>query len=83
MRAARNLMPMTVALGVLMMLAGCYRHVVRAEGTAARQHDVYQPNMRDDRLPVVDDLEDAVFEPERDRKPRTGRRIPPEMLQQP
>lgn len=30
-------------------LAGCYHHVVRAEGTSPGEFKVYEPNLKDDR----------------------------------
>jgi hypothetical protein len=49
-------------------VAGCYKHVVREEGGFGRtRQTIYEPNLKDDRIPVVDDAEDAIF----------GKRKPP------
>ncbi len=37
------------------------RAVVRASGPTAHTVEVHEPNMKSDRLPIVDDVEDAIF----------------------
>ncbi len=42
-------------------LTGCYERVVRASGPTAHTVEVHEPNMKSDRIPIVDDVEDAIF----------------------
>ena len=50
--------------------AGCYERVVRARGPGASRVDVYEPNLEDKRIPIVDDAEDAIFGPRSESQPR-------------
>jgi hypothetical protein len=58
------------APGLLGCLTGCYERVVRASGPGAAKVDVYEPNLKEEheRIPVVDDLEDAIFGPKNPEK---------------
>jgi len=57
------------------LLPGCYERVVGVKGPGAKAVDVYEPNLKEDqRIPIADDLEDAVFGPKEDSARRkTGR----------
>ena len=61
-------------LALLGCLTACYEHVVRAKGPGAKAVDVYEPNLKEEheRIPVVDDVEDAIFGP-KDPKKKTAR----------
>jgi hypothetical protein len=47
-------------------LGGCYERTVKAPGYY--EGKVYEPNYKDDRIPIIDDLEDAIFEPKKDTR---------------
>ncbi len=55
--------PTIVIAMAICMLTGCYERVIRAEGDRARRVDVYEPNMKDERIPIIDDVGDLIFEP--------------------
>jgi hypothetical protein len=64
-----------VALALLGSLTACYEHVVRTKGIGTERVEVYEPNLKEEheRIPVVDDVEDAIFgpkKPERDKRSR-------------
>jgi hypothetical protein len=44
----RRLFASAVLLAALWGLAGCYKHIVRAEGAGSGQYDIYEPNMKDE-----------------------------------
>ncbi|TVQ56114.1 MAG: hypothetical protein EA377_02535 [Phycisphaerales bacterium] len=50
-----------ILLGAQFMLAGCYQRVVR--GDPDRHGEIHEPNVEaDERVPVVDDLEEMMFD---------------------
>jgi hypothetical protein len=55
------------AAALLCLLAGaggCYHHIVSAKGIGTETVDIYEPNLKEDeRVPIADDLADAVFGP--------------------
>lgn len=54
----------------LLAAPGCYQHVVERDAPYETSGDVYEPNVKEDeRIPIVDDLEDAAFGP-RERRSR-------------
>ena len=60
-----------ITLAAAGFLPGCYERVVSAKGPGAGAVDVYEPNLKDDqRIPIVDDLENAVFGPKTTQKKR-------------
>ncbi len=44
-----------------LVLGGCYERVIRAEGMGTRNVTTHESNLKNDRIPIVDDAEDAVF----------------------
>ena len=56
------------------LLAGCYQHVISARGPGADAVDTHEPNLKSERIPVVDDLEDAMFGKKQPIEPRRTRR---------
>jgi hypothetical protein len=49
-------------IGVVLLAGGCYERVVDEDAPVHGRTEVYEPNLKDDRIPIVEDLEDAVFE---------------------
>lgn len=48
--------------GTALAMTGCYERVTRVEGAGnTRNVDVYEANYDDSRVPIVTDLEDAIF----------------------
>ena len=80
MTTASGIMTTLAAAIGLVLLGGCYEHVVRAEGPAASKYEVFEPNLKEDeRVPIIDDVGDAMFgkpakKPE--AKPAFGRPVP-------
>ena len=43
-------------------MGGCYKHVIREQGGfGPTRETIHEPNLRQERIPLVDDAEDAVF----------------------
>ncbi|MDY7109282.1 MAG: hypothetical protein SYC29_11670 [Planctomycetota bacterium] len=57
-------------------LTACYERVVRTKGIGTERVDVYEPNLKEEheRIPVVDDVEDAIFGPKKREKDKKTRR---------
>lgn len=51
-------------IGAIGLTPGCYEHVVRSEGLGAREKEIHEPALQNERT-IVDDLEDAVMGPKR------------------
>ena len=55
----------------VVMLVGCYQHVIRTEGPSARRVDEYEPNYDPDKRGPLQQIDDALFgrpEPQSPRK---------------
>jgi hypothetical protein len=65
-----------VSLSLIGFLGACYEHVVRAKGMGTERIEVYEPNLKeeDERIPVMDDAEDAVFGPKKPEDKKRTRR---------
>ena len=60
-------------LGVTTLaLSGCYERVVRADGPGARGVTVYEPNLSNDPLPLIDDVSAPRPLPKTTRTRRQG-----------
>ena len=44
-----------------LVMSGCYERVIRAEGMGTQNVTTHESNLKNDRIPIVDDAEDAVF----------------------
>ncbi len=60
MRRCARLLGMTGLVILCPSQSGCYEHVVRADGTAGRRVDVYEPNVAEDGG-LVGGLEDLLL----------------------
>lgn len=46
----------------LLAMAGCYEHVVHEKGGFGQSRTtIHEANVKDERIPIVDDVEDAIF----------------------
>ena len=48
-------------------LIGCYERTVRAEGELGKRQTIHEANLKDEPIPIVDDLEDLMFGPESEK----------------
>ena len=61
-RALRMIGLLGTTLVMALVMGGCYKRVIREEGGFGRTREtIHEPNLRNERIPVVDDVEDAVF----------------------
>jgi len=65
-KRCRRWLPPLLAASVACGLVGCYERTVKAP--ANYEGRVYEPNLKSDRIPIIDDLEDAIFEPKKESK---------------
>jgi hypothetical protein len=61
MQISSLIRPLTFATAIgilsLLVLGGCYRHVVRAEGPGTETYKVYPPNLQDEEDPASEEEE--------------------------